>query len=118
MLCDKGKSPPLQIAEEHCYARHTPFRSTYADAFPTCFLFPELLQRSSSEESIPVLVDDEVVVDVEKVDRTPYLPYDRPKVYCVMMECARHVNLVKVPAMSSEAMMERQVFVCWALIRE
>lgn len=113
-VCDKGKAPPLQISEEHCYSKLTPFRSAYEDAFPTCVLFPELLQKSSNEESIPG--DGEMEIDVEKVDPSPYLPYDKQKVYCVMMECARHVNLVKVPAMSSEVLMERQVFMSWALI--
>ena len=104
--CD-SKTRPLQISEEHCYSRLAPFRSAYEDAFPTCVLFPELFQRPSKEEST---LGDEVEVDVEKVDPIPYLPYDKQKVYCVMMECARHVNLVKVPAMSSEVMMDRQVF--------
>lgn len=106
---DKIKSQPLQISEEHCYSKLAPFRSTYEDAYPTCVLFPELFQRSKNEERCP---GDEVEVDVEKLDAAPYLPYDKQKVYCVMMECARHVNLVKVPAMSSEVMMERQVYVC------
>ena len=105
--CGNGKTRSLQISEEHCYSRLAPFRSASEDVFPTCVLFPELFQRPSNEESA---LGDEVEVDVEKVDLAPYLPYDKQKVYCVMMECARHVNLVKVPAMSSEVMMERQVF--------
>ena len=39
----------------------------------------------------------EEIIDVTSVDPVVVLPYDEKKVSSIMVECARHVNLVKAP---------------------
>lgn len=46
-------------------------------------------------------------VDVVGVDPTPDLPYDERKVATIMVECSRHVNLVRMPAENSDSLLER-----------
>ena len=46
-------------------------------------------------------------VDVVGVDPTLDLPYDEHKVATIMVECSRHVNLVRKPAENSDSPLER-----------
>ena len=51
--------------------------------------------------------EEEVEVDVVGVDPVPDLPFDERKVGAIMVECSRHVNLVRVPAEKSDPLLER-----------
>lgn len=48
-------------------------------------------------------------VDVVGVDPISDLPYDERKVATIMVECSRHVNLVRMPAENSDSLLERVV---------
>ena len=53
--------------------------------------------------------DEDEDVDVVGVDPISDLPYDERKVATIMVECSRHVNLVRVPAENSDSLLERVV---------
>lgn len=80
----------------------------------SCLLFSSLYNslpaHSTTEEQSPVEAEgeeEEVEVDVVGVDPVPDLPFDEHKVGAIMVECSRHVNLVRVPAEKSDPLLER-----------
>lgn len=80
----------------------------------SCLLFSSLYNslpaHSTTEEQSLVEAEgeeEEVEVDVVGVDPVPDLPFDERKVGAIMVECSRHVNLVRVPAEKSDPLLER-----------
>ena len=134
------EGPALQISQEHCYSKLGPFRSNSAAGFfPTEVLFPSLLRektkrqtdidepRSQKEEErkedqtdppkpkIQEKVteeEEEEEVDVVGVDPPVSLPYDETRVSVIMMECVKHLNLVKVPPENSDLLLEKVLLEC------
>ena len=56
--------------------------------------------------------EDEEYVDVVGVNPPTSLPYDESRVAQIMMECVKHLNLVKVPPENSDLLMEKVLLEC------
>ena len=83
---------------------------------PPPFPTSSLPADNTVEEPPPVEAEDEekegegceeVEVDVVGVEPVPDLPFDERKVGAIMVECSRHVNLVRVPVEKSDPLLER-----------
>ena len=127
---DPISGPVYQISQEHCYSKLGPFRSSYsAGFFPTEVLFPSLAaadeascterepgssgeshEESDSEDE----EEEEEEGDVDVVSVTPptSLPYNEGKVGLIMMECVKHLNLVKIPPENSDLLLEKALLEC------
>ena len=129
------EGPAYQIAQEHCYSKLGPFRSsTSASFFPTEVLFPNLAnhmdveQKQQDDESEKMEETgnnrvkerregegeegEEEDIDVVGTDVPTYLPYDETKVSLIMMECVKHLNLVKIPPENSDLLLEKILLEC------
>lgn len=129
------EGPAYQISQEHCYSKLAPFRSNpTAGFFPTEVLFPALVRDAASTTRETEKVDIEGVdereegcsdvesdgeagegeeyVDVVGVDPPVSLPYDESKVGLIMMECVKHLNLVKIPPENSDLLLEKVLLEC------
>lgn len=127
------EGPAYQISQEHCYSKLAPFRSNPAAGFfPTEVLFPALMGDAASTTGETEEVENEGVdkreegcsdvesegeegegeVDVVGVDPPVSLPYDETKVGLIMMECVKHLNLVKIPPENSDLLLEKVLLEC------
>lgn len=124
------EGPAYQISQEHCYSKLAPFRSNPAAGFfPTQVLFPALVgdEASTTGETEKEGVDEkeegcsdvesegeegEGEVDVVGMDPPVSLPYDETKVGLIMMECVKHLNLVKIPPENSDLLLEKVLLEC------
>ena len=127
--------PAYHISQEHCYSKLGPFRSTpSAGFFPTEVLFPALADKDGeqpardgdtsggSHQEVEKELDEkeedegeeegEEEVDVVSVKPPRSLPYDESKVGLIMMECVKHLNLVKVPPENSDLLLEKVLLEC------
>jgi hypothetical protein len=119
--------PAYQISLEHCYSKLGPFRSNpSAGFFPTEYLFPSLAREDAEKEDsradsrVSVEVGEkesgeeaeECDVDVVSVEPPTSLPYDEGKVGLIMMECVKHLNLVKIPPENSDLLLEKVLLEC------
>ena len=126
---DKVDGPAYQISQEHCYSKLGPFRSSpSAGFFPTEILFPALAsddteyganqegdsedKEEEEEEEEKGEEADDGYVDVVGVGPPTSLPYDESKVGLIMMECVKHLNLVKVPPENSDLLLEKVLLEC------
>ena len=134
--------PALQISQEHCYSKLVPFQSSSTPAiFPTDILFPSLAS-SKPEDSISSVKkhgrgsgckrsynqgqsdlsdtrdeeeeeeEEDENIDVVGTTSPIRLPYDELKVGIIMMECVKHINLVKVPPENSDLLLEKVLLEC------
>ena len=56
--------------------------------------------------------EGEEYIDVVGVNPPTSLPYDESRVGLIMMECVKHLNLVKVPPENSDLLMEKVLLEC------
>ena len=56
--------------------------------------------------------EEEEDIDVVGVNPPISLPYDETKVGIIMMECVKHINLVKVPPENSDVLLEKVLLEC------
>lgn len=56
--------------------------------------------------------EEEEDIDVVGVNPPVSLPYDEAKVGIIMMECVKHINLVKVPPENSDVLLEKVLLEC------
>lgn len=56
--------------------------------------------------------EEEEYIDVVGVNPPTSLPYDESRVAQIMMECVKHLNLVKVPPENSDLLMEKVLLEC------
>ena len=138
------EGPAYQIAQEHCYSKLGPFRSSpSAGFFPTEVLFPRLVNHTTPggterehsggggrkmeedtgndggegrdkekevEEGEEEMEEEDI--DVVTVDAPTSLPYDESKVSLIMLECVKHLNLVKIPPENSDLLLEKVLLEC------
>lgn len=121
--------PAYQISQEHCYSKLGPFRSSSSACFfLTEVLFPALAEidaeksardgdsigkeSGDEEEEKEEEEEEEIEVDVVSVKPPTSLPYDESKVGLIMMECVKHLNLVKIPPENSDLLLEKVLLEC------
>lgn len=112
------------IAREHCYSKLGPLRdSPSVTALPTVVLFPDRIRGGQSNETspppsppedrvpspVPSSDSKDPDVDVVTMDPIPDLPYDERKVRSIMLECSRHLNLVRPLGEATSLPLERVV---------
>ena len=56
--------------------------------------------------------EEEGDIDVVGVEPPRYLPYEESKAGLIMMECVKHLNLVKIPPENSDLLLEKVLLEC------